>query len=198
MAAANRTTNATMHKVIFIDRDGVINKDPGGWTEHGYVTRWGDFHFLPNSIGALKKLKGAGYDIVIISNQAGVSKGYYTEDRLNEINRKMLEEIEKNGVRIKKTYYCVHQPSDDCNCRKPKTGLFKQAEKELGIKARGNYFIGDGKMDVEAGERVGMKTILVLSGKTNLEKIRDWDLKPNYIFDDLQEATEFILKGEKI
>ncbi|MGB2706257.1 MAG: HAD family hydrolase [Candidatus Omnitrophota bacterium] len=187
-----------MRKTIFIDRDGVINKDPGGWTEHNYVTRWEDFHFLPNSIKAMKKLNEAGYGIVIVSNQAGVNKGYYTKEKLNEINQRMLGEMEKNGVKVKKVYYCVHQDSDDCDCRKPKTGLFKQAEKELGVTAAGNFFIGDGKMDVEAGAGMGMRTILVLSGKTNLEKIRDWDLKPNYIFDDLQEATEFILKGEKI
>jgi len=184
-------------KIIFIDRDGVINKDPSGWTEHSYVTRWEDFHFLPNSVNALKRLSDAGYDIIIVSNQGGVSKGYYTEDRLNDINRKMLEEMKKNGVKIKKTYYCVHQDSDNCDCRKPKTGLFKQAEKELGVCAAGNFFIGDGKMDVEAGAGMGMRTILVLSGKTDLEKTQSWGIKPDYIFDDLAEAVEFILKGDK-
>lgn len=186
-----------MNKVIFIDRDGVINKDPMGWTEHNYITRWEDFHFLPNSVKALKKLNDAGYDIVVVSNQAGVNKGYYTKEKLNEINRNMLDELAKDGVRIKKVYYCVHQDSDNCDCRKPKTGLFKQAEKELGITAAGSFFIGDGKMDVEAGEKMRMKTAFVLSGKTDLEKMRGWDLKPDYIFDDLYEAAEFILKGEK-
>ncbi len=187
-----------MRKIIFIDRDGVINKDPGGWTENGYVTQWEDFHFLPGSINALKKLNGAGYDIVMISNQAGVGKGYYTEKSLDDINRKMLEEIEKKGARIKKTYYCVHQPGDNCDCRKPKPGLFKQAERELGVSAAGNFFIGDGKMDIEAGAGMGMRTILVLSGKTDLEKMKDWNLKPDYIFDDLNEATDFILKQKQL
>jgi len=186
-----------MRKIIFIDRDGVINKDPSGWTEHSYVTNCEDFHFLPNSILALKKLSASGYDIILISNQAGVAKGYYTEDTLNNVTRKMFDEIEKNGAKIKKAYYCVHQPSDNCDCRKPKTGLFKRAEKELGVSAAGNFFIGDGKMDVAAGAGMGMRTILVLSGKTDLEKMKSWDIKPDYIFDDLFEAVNFILKGEK-
>jgi len=186
-----------MKKIIFIDRDGVINRDPGGWTEHSYVTKWSDFHFLPNSIKALRKLKNAGYDIVVISNQGGVSKGYCTKEALNDINKKMLEKIEKNGARIKKTYYCPHQDSDSCDCRKPETGLFRRAEKELGVCAAGKFFIGDGKTDVEAGARMGMKTILVLSGKTNLDKIKSWDIRPDYIFDDLDEAVEFVTAGSK-
>ncbi len=184
-----------MRKTIFIDRDGVINKDPGGWTEHNYVTKWQYFIFLPNAIEALKKLNKAGYDIVVISNQAGISKGYYSHRELKDVNQKMTKEIEKNGAKLKKVYYCIHQDSDNCDCRKPKIGLFKKAEKELGIKAAGNYFIGDGKMDVAAGEKAGLKTILVLSGKTDLEKIRTWSVQPDFIFDNLWEAVNFITKG---
>ena len=182
-------------KIIFIDRDGVINKDPGGWTEHNYVIRWEQFEFLPNSVKALKKLNGAGYDIVVISNQAGVGKGYYTEKELNQINGRMLEEIEKKGAQIRKAYYCVHQPSDNCDCRKPKTGLFRKAEKELSIKSAGSYFIGDVKTDVAGGRAMGLKSILILSGKTLLEDMRTWEIKPDYIFDDLSEAVDFILKA---
>lgn len=187
-----------MKKVIFIDRDGVINKDPGGWTEHSYVTRWEEFVFLPHSIKALKKLNDAGYDIIVISNQAGVNKGYYTKKDLEIINKKMIEEVKKNRANLKKVYYCVHQNSDNCDCRKPKTGLFRQAEKDFGIMASGNYFIGDGKMDVEAGKSMRMRTVLVLSGKTNQEFIKNWEFKPDFIFKDLLEAVNFIIEtGEK-
>lgn len=186
-----------MAKIIFIDRDGVINKDPGGWTEYSYVTHWEEFIFLPGSKEAIRRLTENGYGIVIISNQAGIAKGHYSEKELDSINKNMLEEIEKAGGKIKKLYYCIHQDSDNCDCRKPKTGLLRQAEKELGIKASDNYFIGDGKMDVEAGEKMKLKTILVLSGKSSLEDMRNWAVKPDYIFDDLLEAVRFVLKGEK-
>ena len=184
-------------KIIFIDRDGVINKDPGGWTKHNYVTRWEDFRFLPGSKDAVKKLNDAGYEIIIISNQAGVGKGHYSKDELDIVNSKMLQEIKNAGSRIKEVYYCIHQPGDNCDCRKPKIGLFKQAEKELGIKASSSYFIGDAKTDIEAGEKMGLKTILVLSGKTSLEDTRSYNVKPDYIFDDLLKAVEFVIKGDK-
>ena len=186
-----------MKKVIFLDRDGVINKDPGGWTEYNYVTTWEEFIFLPNSIKALRRLNDAGYDIVVASNQAGISKGYYTRSQLDKINQDMIKEIEENGAKLKKVYYCLHQDSDNCDCRKPKIGLFKQAERELGVKAAGNYFVGDGKMDIEAGKKMNMKTVLVLSGKTDLKKVNSWSIKPDYIFRDLSEAVRFILKEEK-
>ena len=179
-------------KVIFLDRDGVINKYPGGWTEHNYVTRPEDFIFLPGSKEAIKRLSGS-YDIILISNQAGIAKGHYSEGELKRINENMLNEISASGGRIKKIFYCVHQDSDNCDCRKPKTGLFKKAEKELGLRVAGNFFIGDGKTDIEAGEKAGLTTVLVLSGKTSHEDLRDWESRPDYIFDDLLEAARFIL-----
>lgn len=181
-------------KTIFIDRDGVINKDPGGWTKYSYVTKWKDFHFLPGSKKAVKALNRAGYNIIVISNQAGVSKGFFTEKKLRFINKKMLGEIEKSGGKIKRTYYCIHQKDDNCGCRKPDTGLFRKAEKELGVKAKGAYFIGDGVMDVEAGRKAGMRTVLLLSGKTALADLKGWKSKPDLVFKDLNEAVNFILK----
>lgn len=184
-------------KTVFIDRDGVVNKDPGGWTEHSYVTKWEDFHFLPGAKEAIKKLNDKGYEVVIVSNQAGISKGFYSPEELEYINEKMLKEIEDYGGKVVKTYYCVHQDSDLCDCRKPKTGLFKEAEKELGVKIRGSYFIGDGIVDAAAGKKAGLKTILVLSGKTKKEDIDSWEFKPDYIFKDLPQAVNFILKENK-
>lgn len=183
-------------KFLFIDRDGVINKDPGGWTEHSYVTRWEDFHFLPGAKEAIKRLNDGGYDIIVISNQGGVSKKFFSKPALDEITARMLKEIELAGGRIKKVYYCLHQDSDNCDCRKPKTGMFKIAERELGIKALGTYFVGDGKTDIEAGASAGLKTILVLSGKTELDKVEEWKVKPDHIVKDLAEATDLIIKNK--
>ena len=184
-------------KIVFIDRDGVINKDPGGWTEHNYVTRWKDFHFISGSKEAISKLSAKRYDIIIISNQAGVSKGFYSNCRLDSITTRMLYEIRKAGGRIRKSYYCIHQDSDRCGCRKPKIGLVKRAEKEMDIKARGSYFIGDDKVDIEAGKKARLVTILVLSGKTRLEDISKWRIKPNFIVKDLLEAVNLILEGKE-
>lgn len=180
-------------KVVFIDRDGVINKDPGGWTKYDYVTKWDEFIFLPNAIEGLKILTREGYDIVIISNQAGISKRYFTMEDLDRINRALTDEAGKHGAGFSRMYYCIHQDSDNCDCRKPKPGLFKKAEKEMSIKVKGNFFIGDTRIDVEAGHSMGMKTILVLSGKSTVKDAEAWSVKPDYIFKDLLEAAKFLV-----
>ncbi|MFA5147115.1 MAG: HAD family hydrolase [Candidatus Omnitrophota bacterium] len=181
-------------KIVFIDRDGVINKDPGGWTPHSYVTKWGQFRFLPGARRAIKELTEAGYDIIVISNQAGISKGFYSVKDLNGITRKMLGKIAEGGGRIKRVYYCTHQTSDGCACRKPKPGLLRKAGRDLGVGIAGRYFIGDGLVDIEAGKRARLRTILLLSGKTDRKDVKRWDVKPDFIFKDLPEAVDFILK----
>lgn len=183
-------------KAIFIDRDGVINKDPGGWTEHSYVTDWKDFHFLPGVFKALKMLKEKRVKIIVISNQAGVSKGFYTKEKLGEINELMLKEIGKNGGGIEEVFYCVHRDEDNCDCRKPKAGMLEAAAKKYKIDPKETYFIGDGKMDVMAGKTIGCRTILVLSGKSAHEDIEKWEEKPDHIFKDLLEAVNWLIKGD--
>ncbi len=181
-------------KVIFLDRDGVINKDPGGWTEHSYVTCWEDFHFLPGSKEAIKDLTDAGYEIVIISNQAGVNKGHFSEDDLKGVTEKMLKEIADSGGRIRSVYYCPHTKDENCACRKPETGLFEKAAEEVDVNFRNTFFIGDGGMDIEAAGRLGLKSILLLSGKSSMKDVGAWKYKPDTIKKDLREAINWILK----
>jgi D-glycero-D-manno-heptose 1,7-bisphosphate phosphatase len=184
-------------KTIFIDRDGVINKDPGGWTKYEYVTRIEDFHFLPGSIEALKKLKKKGIKVVVISNQAGISKAFFTQKELNIVTDHMIKEILKKGGEIDKVYYCTHKKDDNCHCRKPKTGLFDMAQKELGLELNGTYFVGDTVTDVMAGRLAGCRTITVLSGKATEDDIKGWDEKPDYIFKDLLGAVNWLVEKEE-
>lgn len=187
-----------MQKVIFLDRDGVINRDPGGWTKYNYVTKWDEFFFIDGSIEALKRLKNAGYKICLISNQGGISKGYFTQEDLERLNKKMLAEIEKEGGEIDRLYYCPHHDKDNCECRKPKTGLIEQAIKNEDVDLRNTFIIGDSIRDVEAGKRMGMKTVLVLSGKTLVNETGKWNVQPDSIKKDLLEAVEWILeRGNK-
>lgn len=184
-------------KAIFLDRDGVINKDPGGWTKYNYVTHWKDFHFLPGAIEALKLLNARRYDVIIISNQAGVGKGHFTKEELAEVNRRMCEEVAKKGGRIKSVYYCTHKKEDNCACRKPRTGLLDEAARDHGLTLRGAYFIGDSSVDVLAGKDSGMRTIFVLSGKMTIEELKREGIRPDYIFKDLLGAVKWILEKEK-
>jgi len=188
-----------MNKFIFLDRDGVINKDPVACnTGKEYISEWEDFHFLPGALEAIRDLTQNGYSIGIISNQAGVAKGVYTKERLDEITAGMIKEIEKYGGKIYSMQYCIHRNEDNCDCRKPKPGLFKMAAEGLDIDFSNTYFIGDTKRDIQAGKEAGCRTILVLSGKIKNEgEIASWELKPDFIKKDLKEAVRFVIHEDE-
>ncbi len=182
-------------RVIFVDRDGVINKYPG---DADYVKSWSEFQFLAEVKGSLKRLNDAGFKIVVISNQAGVSKGIYTQETLNLITRKMLEELNDYGIDISGVYYCTHREQDNCPCRKPKTGLIDMAVAKL--KKEGlapeldrSYFIGDTVRDIETGKAAGLATILVFSGKENPDNKDRWSVHPDYTAKDISKAADLIL-----
>lgn len=180
-------------KAIFLDRDGVINKDPG---VGDYIKSWAEFEFLPGVIEAIKLLTENKYDIFIISNQAGVAKGFYTKDDLEDINKNMLKEIESKGGRINKIMYCVHLPDAGCPCRKPNIGMIKEAVKGMDIDFKNTYFIGDSRLDVEAGKKAGCKTILLLTGKEKIEEINKWQKRPDFIKPDLMDAVRLVLEHD--
>jgi len=180
-----------MSKVIFIDRDGVINWDPIG----DYIKRPEDFRFLPGVGAALKRLSDSGYRIVVVSNQAGVGDGVFPKKDLDRVNEKFLSEVERAGSRLTGVFYCLHGKKAGCSCRKPETGLFHQAEEALGDFDRSiTYFIGDKVTDIEAGRKFGLRTIFVLTGHgQNEEKKLKPDHLPNYIAADLEEAVDIVL-----
>lgn len=184
-------------KFIFIDRDGVVNKDPGGWTPYSYVTEFKEFQFLPGALDALAKLNRAGYDVIVISNQAGVGKGHFTRKRLDEINNMMASEVKRHGGLIRESFYCIHRKEENCNCRKPKTGLLEMAAKKYRIVPGDTYFIGDSEVDIDAGSAIGTPTVFVLSGKTTMEEMRKFKNKPDFIFKDLLEAVDWILAKDR-
>jgi len=181
-------------KAIFLDRDGVINRDPGGGD---YIKSWKEFQFLPGAIEAIKKLNKNGYEIFVISNQAGVNRGLFTQASLDEITRNMLKEIEAQGGRIRSVTYCTHRPDEGCSCRKPKTGMIEKVTRGLDIDFKNTYFIGDSRLDVGAGKNMGCRTILLLTGKEDPEDAGNWDARPDFIKRDLKEADEWVLKEEQ-
>lgn len=148
----------TPKKVVFLDRDGTINKRP---PKADYVKKWEEFEFLPGSIEAIKILKSKGYKIFIISNQPGVARGMLTEKQLENINKKMISRLKAENVSIDGIYYCPHGWDDGCDCRKPRPGMLLQASKEHLIDLTKTILIGDDKRDVEAGTAVGCKTFMV-------------------------------------
>lgn len=177
-------------KAIFLDRDGVINKYPG---DKKYVINRSGFHFLPKSKSAIARLSKAGFLIFVISNQAGVGRGIFTEETLDSITKKMLEGIGRSGGRVYGVYYCTHRKAERCLCRKPKAGLIDIVRKEYPVKPEESFFIGDSIRDVKTARACGCRSILVLSGKEKISNRKNWRPKPDFIFPDLSCAAEFIL-----
>ena len=177
-------------KVVFLDRDGVINKYPG---DRKYVTSCNGFRLLPRVKEAIAKLHHKGFRLFVISNQAGVGKGIFSQETLDAITSKMLRAIEKAGGSIEAVYYCTHRKEENCPCRKPKAGMIDIVRKAHSIKAKGSFFIGDTIRDVHTARRAGCKSILVLSGKEKLSNRKNWEIQPDFIFKDLYRAAKFII-----
>ena len=178
-------------RIIFIDRDGVINKYPGDGL---YVTSLRKFRFLPRAKKAIALMSRAGCKIFVASNQAGVGKGIYAPSTLEAITAKMLEHIGQAGGKITKVYYCTHRKEAGCSCRKPRPGLFKQAAREFKVNLRKAYFVGDTLRDVLTAQAAGCKSILVLTGKEKLANQKNWIARPDFVFKDLWEAAKFLIK----
>lgn len=173
-----------MRKVVFLDRDGVINKKA---PEHDYVRKWQEFEFLPDVVQAVKELHGLGYVIIIATNQRGIARGLMTEDDLKQIHGNMQNELARQGAKIDAIYVCPHD-KNECECRKPKPGLLLQAERDLGgIDKQNSWLIGDGQSDIETGKRYGIKTILVRSESD----IKD-DFGADAVCKDLPDAARYL------
>jgi histidinol-phosphate phosphatase family protein len=143
---------------IILDRDGVLNKKP---PKAEYVKTWDEFEWLPGARKALALLKKADYKIIVVTNQAGIERGFMTEEDLKEINDSMKREAGISGGDIDAVYYCPHGWDSNCDCRKPKPGMLFQAQRDFHLDLTRTYFIGDDTRDEQAGIAAGCKTILI-------------------------------------
>jgi len=179
--------------VVFLDRDGVINQFPG----HGnYVTKVSDFHFLPGSKKAIVDLTNKKFQIFVISNQAGVGRGFFSQNKLDQIDAYLHRHINRAGGKIRKTFYCTHHPDAQCDCRKPGIANVKKAAAILGKKTtdlKGSFFIGDAGLDIKTGKAAGLKTILVLTGKSTKAQVYKEGAIPDYVVANLKDAVKIVL-----
>lgn len=178
-----------MQPAIFLDRDGTIN------LEIGYLSEPEKFELLPNVLTGLKKMQDLGYRLVIVTNQAGIGLGYFTKEDFYRVNKKMLTEVSRSGITIDKIYFCPHSKAESCPCRKPEIGLILRAKEELNLDLANSFFIGDSDIDIQAGARAGMKTILIQSELA--PDPASMEITPDFIARDLLEAAEVILNHER-
>ncbi len=178
-------------RAIFIDRDGTIN------AEKGYVHRPEEFEYLPGVIAALERLSRAGVQVFVVTNQAGIAKGLYTEADFAALTDWMLQDMSAHGVRIEEVLYCPHHPEgtvgryrQECECRKPGTALLEEVMRERQLAPAEMAIIGDKNSDIEAGRRLGIRTYLVETGYGAQEKRTT---RADYIVPDLPAAVEHLL-----
>jgi len=176
-----------LNKGVFIDRDDTISRDVH------YCSRPEDFELLPKAAAGIKLLNQEGFKVVVITNQSGIARGYFTEDMLNKIHQKMVDELAKSGANVDAIFFCPHHPDDNCECRKPKPKLAHQAIEQLLIDPQQSFTIGDRLMDVELAKAIGCKSVMIPSepGKTELRKS---SISPDYIASDLVSAAKWIIQ----
>lgn len=178
-------------KLIFLDRDGVINRFPGKGL---YVVRQDAFEFLPGSLEALRLLQVAGYETHVVSNQGCVSRGMITREGLSRLTEHMLAEVRRAGGGIRDVHYCVHQKADGCACKKPATLLFEKALAGRNAPPGSIAMIGDSEEDMEAARRMGFLKVLVLSGRTAAADLESFVPTPDAVKADLLEAVRWLLR----
>jgi len=189
-------------KVVFLDRDGVINEliyhREQGIIDSPFTVE--QFRLLPGIGEAIKKFREMDYKVILVSNQPGIAKGHMSRKTFDKIREKMKEELAKDGTFLDGEYYCFHYPEAkveklraNCECRKPKPGLLLQAAKEMDIDLPHSWMIGDGLSDIKAGKDAGARTILVGRIKCEFCRLMDEeDARPDAVCSDLLEATKLI------
>jgi len=170
-------------KAIFLDRDGVINK------EVSYLSNPDDFEFIDGSVEALRILKQKHFLLIVITNQAGIARGFFTEETLKLIHNKMIRILKQNKVELNDIYYCPHHPefTGPCDCRKPNPGMILKAKLKYNIDLSNSYMVGDTLNDIETGKAARCKTVLVLTGYGKEEQKNISLIIPDMIFKNLKE-----------
>jgi D-glycero-D-manno-heptose 1,7-bisphosphate phosphatase len=179
-------------KLVILDRDGVINFDSAQ-----FIKNPAEWKPIPGSLEAIARLNQSGYKVVVATNQSGIGRGLFDMDTLNQIHEKMHKALYTLGGRVDAIFYCPHTADSDCDCRKPKPGMFKRISETLNIDLTGVPAIGDSLRDLQAGAAAGCKPMLVLTGKG--EKTRAEGKLPagTTEYADLARAVDAILAKGK-
>jgi D-glycero-D-manno-heptose 1,7-bisphosphate phosphatase len=189
-----------MKRAVFIDRDGTLSE------EVGYINHPSRFRLFPYAAPAIKLLNESGWLAIVTTNQAGVARGYFSEDMIQTVHAAMTGELERGGARLDAIYYCAHHPSVgeapyrfECDCRKPKPGLISRAAREFEIDLAASWMVGDRYSDVELARNAGVNSAFVLSGYGRGEwehQRAGWATQPDLVAADLFAAVTDIVKRQ--
>jgi D-glycero-D-manno-heptose 1,7-bisphosphate phosphatase len=176
-------------KLAILDRDGVINYD-----SDLYIKSPAEWRAIPGAIEAIARLNQGGYRVAVATNQSGIGRGLFDMATLNAINDKMMEMVFRHGGRIDALFFCPHTPDDDCNCRKPRTGMLEEIAARFHAELKGVPCVGDSLKDMQAADAVGAQPILVLTGKGRQTREQGGLPKRTLVFEDLAEASRHIVQ----
>lgn len=183
---------APRRPAVFLDRDGTIIQDKG------YIHKIGDLEFIPGALDALKKLTRSDYRIIVITNQSGIARGKFSEDDYKRFNEEFLRRLSAEGIRIDGVYFCPHHHASshqvygkDCHCRKPKPGMVIAALLDHDIDLEKSIVVGDKTMDIQLGNSLGIRSVLVKTG--NAGEDEEFDSKPDHVAISIKEAADWIL-----
>ncbi|MDY6836270.1 MAG: D-glycero-beta-D-manno-heptose 1,7-bisphosphate 7-phosphatase [Chloroflexota bacterium] len=169
---------------VFLDRDGTINRDVN------YLRRVHDLEILPKVPQAINLLNRCGFKVIIVTNQSGVARGYFTHSTLNDIHTAIKHQLAQYDAFIDDIYYCPHHPNDGCSCRKPNTGLFLQAARDHAINLSTSCVVGDKHTDIAAGNALKSRAVLVTTGPTASQ---EKGTSADFVAATLLDAAEWIV-----
>ena len=171
-------------KTIFLDRDGVINK------EINYLHKIDDFEFIDGIFDACQYFQRLGYKIIIITNQSGIFRGYYNESHYQELTQWMLSQFEINNISILDIFHCPHGPNSTCSCRKPKPGMLISAKKTYNIDMKNSWMIGDKETDIIAANAAGINNTILVRYNQNIDKS---DSNASYFVGSIKDSIKVIV-----
>lgn len=193
------TQTPSPRRAIFVDRDGTLNEDVG------YVCSLGDFRLYDFAAESIRLINEAGWLAIVVTSQAGVARGFYTEEFLAEVHENMAEQLAREGARVDAIYYCPHHPTDGelpyrqvCDCRKPKPGMLHRAAEDFNLNLTECVVIGDRLRDFAMAQAVGGTSVLVLTGYGQTEFEQDkhnWPQQPDHVAENLLEAVRWVLNN---
>lgn len=180
-----------LRPAVFLDRDGTICE------EVGYLNHVSRFRMFPFAAAALRRLNDSGYAVIVVSNQSGVARGYFPESLVQQVNEVMEQQLSQAGAKVDAVYYCPHAASENCVCRKPKTGMLERAVREHCIDLQRSFVVGDRYGDIQLAHKAHAHGILVRTGYGEGEiawHSAKWSAPPDFIAGDLTEAVDWILR----
>ena len=183
-----------LRAAVFLDRDGTIAE------EVGYLNHVSRFRMFPYVAAAIHRFNQAGLPVIVVSNQSGVGRGYFPESLVHTVNELMTQQLAKAGAKIDAIYFCPHTSSENCGCRKPKTGMLDRAAQEHALDLQRSYMVGDRYGDMELARNARARSILVRTGYGEGElawHATDWPGQPDFVAEDLTQATNWILRQQE-